>query len=93
VSTTIWKFPLGYADDVITIAMPEGAAVLHVAMQDGRPHLWARVDPAAPKVLRHFRWAGTGHNLTNDVGEHLGTWTQAGDQLVFHLFAMGETRE
>ena len=85
--TTIWKFPLD-AEDVIELDMPEGAEALHVSTQYGNPCLWARVDPKAPTEKRRFRFAGTGHPLTDDVGRHIGSWLMQGGALVFHLFEM-----
>lgn len=70
--------------------MPKGAQILHVATQDGDPHLWALVDPAAETEQRAFRVYGTGHTI-NDHSEvrldYLGTCHDVAFQgLVFHVF-------
>lgn len=56
---TVWKFPLHSA--AVTFEMPVGAAVLYVAMQDGKPTMWAEVNPLLDKVERTFIIVGTGH--------------------------------
>lgn len=66
--------------------MPRGALVLHVATQHGEPFLWALVDPTAPVETRGFIIYGTGHDVTEDAGKHLGSFLIFSDSLVFHVF-------
>lgn len=89
-NTSIWKFPIRI-DDELVIAMPRGARILHVGMQNGDPQLWAMVDTEALKVDRNFAIRGTGHPA-DGLKEVLfvGTFMMAGGGLVFHLFDRGE---
>ena len=83
---TIWKFaiPLG---DLVSIAMPRGAKIIHVANQFGMPTIWALVDPAEPWVTREFRFAGTGHLIhDHHLGKHAGSFFMEGGSLVLHIF-------
>lgn len=41
---TIYKYPLDVTDRQV-IAMPEDAEILTVQVQNGKPMLWAVVDP------------------------------------------------
>ena len=84
----VFKYEVPIKDDVV-IEMPEGAEVLLFAAQRGIPCVWARVDPEAPLVERRFRFAGTGHPLEANVGNHIGSFLMAQDQLVWHLFEVG----
>ena len=84
---TIWKFPLGVADEQ-TIEMPQGAKVLAVQVQGEQVCVWVLVDPHADKERRTFYIVGTGHDLWDDWGRlrHLGTFQLRGGALVFHVF-------
>jgi hypothetical protein len=55
-------------------------------MQGDAPFIWAACDLEAPRVERRFILVGTGHNLPDDAGAHLGTFQIHGGALVFHLF-------
>ena len=75
-------------NDYVDIALPEDAQILTVDCQHGQPCLWALVDPTAPEVTRRFRFAGTGHPITDDT-ERLffhGTFQMDGGSLIFHIF-------
>jgi hypothetical protein len=83
---TIWKYQID-VDDTVTIDMPQGATVLHIAPSSATGLLlWATVNPDAPTETRTFHVRGTGHPLGN-VGSHLGT-VQAGP-FVWHVFEGG----
>lgn len=81
---TVWKFETLVADEV-TIQMPRGARILHVAptLTPAFLQLWAVVDPKAGKVGRRLSIRGTGHEL-GEVGSYVAT-VQAGS-LVWHIF-------
>lgn len=84
----IWKFPFEITDD-FEIEMPEEAKLLTVATQGDVPCLWAMVDPEAPKEMRKFYLAGTGHPLHNEYmndNSYVGSFQMKGGALVFHLF-------
>lgn len=78
----IWKYALDVGHSII--AMPAGAQVLTVQMQNGSPQLWALVDPTAKKKQRHFRVVGTGHEFDPTGCEYVATFQVPG--LVFHVF-------
>jgi len=111
----IFKYPIRI-EDYQEIPMPRGAHILCVQMQgegklvehpdgfvttSGQACIWAAVDPAATPVMRRFRLAGTGHDVSdifNAAGSqfgndtlYVGTFQMARGQLVWHLFDLGET--
>lgn len=82
----VWKFPIvPFATD---IRMPKGAKLLHVALQNDSPCLWAEVDSTAPIVKRYVKTYGTGHKIDSGACFHVGTF-QIGE-LVFHVYDGGE---
>ena len=46
--------------DVVSVAMPTGAELLHIEEECGRVCLWAIVDESAPTEAREFRLVGDG---------------------------------
>lgn len=80
----IYKYPIPIEDN-ITIELPEGARVLTVQIQKGKPYIWAKVDPNAPKIKRYFKLFGTGHQISN-TNKYIGTFQIYEGDLVFHLF-------
>ena len=85
----VYKYPLGPLGDWITVQMPDKAEVLCVQVQNGVTCLWARVTVGGPPVIRHFRVAGTGHGLGEELGRYVGTIQLHGGSLVFHVFEDG----
>lgn len=85
----VYKYPLDIQDEV-TVMMPKGARVLSVQVQNGRPCLWAVVDPNEMTLEeRFFRIAGTGHSIQDDVVDgFIGTIQMYDGRLVFHVFEM-----
>lgn len=82
----VWKFAIvPFATD---IRMPKGAKLLHVALQDENPCLWAEVESKAPIVKRNIRTYGTGHKIDDEPSIYVGTF-QIG-QFVFHVYDGGE---
>jgi hypothetical protein len=70
-----------------TIALPEGAQVLTVQLQEDEPYLWALVDDFNPFEKRNFQTVGTGWDLearaySNRV--YIATFQQNG--FVWHVF-------
>ena len=88
----VWKFPLALADEV-ELDIPRGAEMLDFQMQGRTLCIWALVDPEAPKELRTFRVAGTGHPLPDEGLRYIGTTQQLGGALVWHLFECEEKSE
>lgn len=81
---TIHKFPIEIKRGVQTIAMPDGARIIHVGLDPiGTPCLWARVNTAHPMTLVEVILVGTGWEM-NAHGEHLGSFVQGG--FVWHVF-------
>jgi hypothetical protein len=88
----VYKYTLGGRDEE-TINMPKGARIIHCAMQNEHPQLWAIVDPdLQPAERRTFYIRGTGHDLPkNDrydpaVLTHIGTFLMHAGAFVFHVF-------
>jgi hypothetical protein len=86
----VWKFPIPVVDH-FELNMPEGAKPLCVMVQNGAPQMWALVDLDAnrrerPLVRRLFRFAGTGHPITDKIIAHIGSFQMADCALVFHVF-------
>lgn len=87
----VYKYGIPIGDD-IRLMLPKGAQIVHVAAQGvpalggEDPWVWALVDPSAQMEERHFRLAGTGHDLPDDGLTHVGSFMLAHGALVFHLF-------
>ena len=83
----VFKYPIPINDDAV-MELPEGSQILHIDSQQGQPMLWALVNPDAPMEKRRFRFAGTGHPITEDPDNliHRGTFKMQGDALIFHIF-------
>ena len=85
----VYKYSVPYADDV-EIEMPQGAQVLSVQLQHGKPTLWALVEDTHPTTLRCFFWRATGDPLRRHRAYAKFIGTVQDNNLVFHLFDMGE---
>lgn len=84
----VFKYELPM-DDYISVVLPKGADILHFDSQHQNQYfqIWALVDPDAPKEVRKFRIAGTGHPIEDDLKlRHIATAITLQGQLVFHLF-------
>ena len=83
---TIWKYAVPPMFSTFDLELPAGAKVLAVQLQDGRPQIWAQVDPGNLSVTRHFWSFGTGHGLPDDIDEkqYVGTYQDLG--LVWHVY-------
>ena len=85
---TIWKYELE-AVDCQVLEVPEGATILTVQVQHGKPCVWALVNPDAVKVRRAFWVHGTGHDCTDVAdadAEYVGSVQLMQGMLVFHVF-------
>lgn len=83
----VHKFTLDIADGVQSVLIPEGAQILTVKLQQGRPQIWALVDVSRPKVIRNFIMVPTGPEV--DLGReplYIGTIMTSNELLVFHFF-------
>lgn len=99
---SIWKFPVERVADTFEVEMPEGAQILHLAMQPQSGYgevlcLWALCDVEVRKVARRFKIRGTGHAIDGskpaEIGAYVGTFQMHGGDLVWHLFDLGEIPE
>lgn len=89
-SASVWKWQIH--GGALRAYMPEGATILHVAVQGGVPCFWALVDPEAPTEPRRFRVVGTGHPIDDvDVLTFVGTFLLDVEGLVFHVFEVPST--
>lgn len=79
----IYKYPLYLAAGIQYVSMPQGARIVHFAMQDDQPCMWARVDPLAAMLQREFWILGTGHDISDNL-KHIGTTLHGA--FVWHLF-------
>ena len=87
------QYPVAMGD--FTLQMHAGAAVVSVAMQGGKPQLWALSDRDAPVVEHSFVTIETGKELPEEIGDRLfvGTFLSPSEKLSFHLFDVGEEDE
>ena len=74
-----------------TLQMHEGSAVVSVAMQNGKPQLWALSDQSAPLVEHGFVTVETGKEIPEDIANcsFVGTFMSPSEKLSFHLFDCG----
>lgn len=80
--TVVWKYAL-YITDRQFFDMPAGAELLHAAVHDGLPFLWAKVDPDAPRVSRAVEISGTGNPCPVGAA-YIGTLLM--DEWVWHVW-------
>ena len=85
---TVYKYTIPI-EDQFELELPIAAQVFTVQTQNGHPHIWALVDPDAPKEPRLFRLAGTGHPMHNRNLTYIGSFQMKEGALVFHLFEWG----
>lgn len=84
--TKVYKFPLEISDEQ-KVSMPEGAKVLTVQVQKGKPCLWAECNTDEEPVLRTFLIRGTGHPIDDEIEkEYIGTIQMCEGSIVFHVF-------
>lgn len=83
----VFKYALPI-EDCSEVQMPEGAQILKIDAQYNRPCIWALVNPDAPNKVRRFRFAGTGHPISENPDQLFfhGTFHLEGGALVFHVF-------
>lgn len=86
----VYKYPIPVTGEWVSVMMPVGAKVLSAQVQNGVLNLWARVTVDRPPITHRFRIAGTGHDLGDFVGRHIGTVQLGGGSLVLHVFEEGD---
>ena len=80
---TIWKFPLEVTE-IQDVKMPQGARVLAVQAQHGRPCLWAFVNTERPNESRRIHMYDTGYPIPIPC-EYIGTFQSSDGVSVFHV--------
>jgi hypothetical protein len=87
----VFKYELA-TDDTTILILPKGAKFLKFDSQHNKPVTWWLVDPKAEKELKKFFLVGTGQELPDesDNWTYLGTAKFSNDNLIFHLFTLGE---
>lgn len=70
------------------IPMPCGAKILSVGLQEGRPTLWALVNPGAPIDMRTIHVVATESSLGDEFGglRFIGTVVLGCGGIVIHVF-------
>ena len=82
---TIWKYKLSPDNKIV---MPRDAEVLSIQLQgaSGVPYMWVLVNPDAETETRVFKIYGTGYDMPDNPGKHLGTVMTDGGAFVLHVF-------
>ena len=90
---TMLQYPVGIKE--FTVAMHAGAAVLSVAMQNGKPCMWVLSDKTAPLVPHLFYTLPTGEDAPEFIGDliFVGTFQSPSGLLSFSLFDAGEEEQ
>lgn len=83
----VWKFRIPFPGTEPWVLMPAHAKLLHVAVQDGAPYIWALVSPNNKVVRRHIVTYATGQPIDGSP-DYLGTFHL--DWTVWHVFCGGE---
>lgn len=73
-----------------TLRMPEGATILHTAVQRGAPCIWARAQTGAQLKPRRFALTVTGKDY-DQGGRYVGTFLLHEGDFVAHLFELPAT--
>jgi len=85
---TIWKYEMGITVKQ-KLEMPVNAEILTVQIQEGKPCLWALVDPNEKKEIRTFETFGTGSPIYCDMEidrKYIGTCQLYDGSLILHIF-------
>ena len=87
-TSTIWKTQLTIEDEQ-EVYVPAGAEMLWASVQNGHFCVWYRCDSTAPKERRRIRIVGTGHPISDEPWQHIGScFANSAGSLVFHLFEL-----
>ena len=69
------------------VTMPVDAKYLHVGFQGEDMYLWAEVDTDLCDVYHTFEVFGTGHEMSDESRNFIGTAQLNNYQLVFHIYS------
>jgi len=83
---TIWKYNLEITDEQF-INIPEGAEILTIQIQKGKPVLWGLVNDKDKNETRKIRIFGTGIPIITDWSlKYIGTYQLLNGDLIGHVF-------
>lgn len=90
----VFKYPLDLRKALenglrVTVPMPLGAKVIHVALQHGQITMWAQVTLGNVMRDRVYAIVGTGHGEVPANSVHVGTvqmLSDNGDEYVWHIY-------
>lgn len=83
---TIHKYELHQLFDMIVLKTDYVERWLSVDVQRGQPVAWAVVDTDRPQESHTLHVRGTGHPMTGEEGNFLGTIQLDDGSLIFHIF-------
>jgi len=84
---SIWKFQLE-VEDIQLVEMPVNAEILTLQVQNGRPCIWALVNPDEEKIKIGIEIYGTGHTIPEANRRYIGTFQLKGRLLGYHCFQL-----
>lgn len=89
---TIHKFTLPN-QKYFSLKMPQGAKILTVQEQYGKPQIWALVNTKMARETRNFRLVATGNPIeeAEELLNYIGTFHLKGIGVTCHLFELRET--
>lgn len=85
----VYKYQHHQIEDKFEINMPASARVVGFEILDGKPTIWALIDPKEiNNRVKRFRLAGTGHdiNIEKDPNNLKHIATVLDREIVWHLF-------
>lgn len=84
--SVIYKYPIMFGAGGYNLALPRGAVIVDVGIQNGEACLWAIVEVGRPDEIRRIGAFWTGQHFDYKHGMlHLKTFTDDGG-LVWHIF-------
>lgn len=83
----IYKYTIP-VEDSFSLELPQGAKILTVQEQHGKPQIWALADQGSPTEIREFCVVGTGHPIDEDevTLDYIETFQLFGGNFIGHLF-------
>lgn len=85
------KYQLTTVPGLYEVNIHKDAQILHFAIQNGTPTIWALVNADARIIAAKFELAFTGFELkTKGVVTYIGTAIKTENNLVYHLFRHGQ---
>jgi len=82
---TIHKYTLAALEEEI-FYMPKDAKILSIQVQNNDAQIWVLVNTVNKKERRTFNTYGTGHDIPDNPGIHVGTYQILNGAFVGHVF-------